>query len=180
MRDEFEYDDTYTNAKSITPYNNYSSVVGQSHNFHTAGDVDWVKFNATWGKTYTISTSGLGTENDTVLELYDSTGTGWLADNDDCTPGNLASCLNNWVAPSTGVFYIKVTQKEAEGGCADYEYNLRLSEGGFAGWPAQPTNLSATPVSHCKVDLAWTSNSFTEHGFEIERFGWKDRGRDTG
>jgi hypothetical protein len=35
--------------------------------------------------------------------------------------------------------------------------------------PAAPTNLTATPVSTSRIDLAWTDNSSNEAGFKIER-----------
>ena len=173
VRDEFENDDTYLNAKYIITSG--FAANGQTHNFHIAGDVDWIKFNATWGKLYDIEAIGQVSGNDTYLELYDSTGSLPLQSNDDCTLGHpdSGSCLMDWVATATGVFYVKVSNAQTQGGCYDYEYHLSVLEGGFASWPSQPTNLTATPISHCQVDLAWTSTSIFEQGFEIERFGWK-------
>ncbi len=168
--DTFEDDNTYTNAKSIIPAGAGSS--GQTHTFSHPGDVDWVKFSATWGKTYNITTTSLGSNSDTTLELYDLTGQGLLATTDNCNSGTSASCINNWVAPPGGTFYIKISNKNNGGGCTGYNYSLAVQETGAANWPAQPTNLSATTASHCQIDLSWISNSVNEQGFEIERWGW--------
>ena len=42
----------------------------QFHNFHHTGDVDWVRFYAVSNYAYDISTFPLGTNCDTVLDLY--------------------------------------------------------------------------------------------------------------
>jgi hypothetical protein len=165
--DDYDYDDNYFNARYIYPTGLAGG--GQTHTFHADGDVDWVKFQTTAGKTYTITTSSLGVNNDTVLELYDTNGLSLLATNDDCVTGNPASCINNWVAPTTGVYYVKVSNAQNKGGCSGYEYNLAVQAGGTANWPAQPTNLTATPVSYCQINLSWTDNSNDEEGFQIER-----------
>ncbi len=172
--DDYETDNAYSDAKFITPAG--SGASGQTHTFDHPGDIDWVKFNAAWGKIFSITTSNLGVSNDTVLELYDQTGSGLLATNDNCTSGSTASCINDWVAPPGGVFYIKINHKNGQGGCVGYNYDLAVKEGGVADWPAQPSNLTATPISHCQVNLSWISNSSTETGFEIQRYGWQDMG----
>ncbi len=90
--------------------------------------MDWVKFNATWRKTYTIDTSDLGVDNDTVLELYDSTGSGCWQRTTIASTAYRLPASSSWVATSTGVFYIKVSHEDSEGGCAGYEYNLVVRE----------------------------------------------------
>ena len=69
QKDEFENDDIYTQAKSIITAG--TGATGQTHSFHTAGDVDWVEFNATWGKLYDIQVTPQAGSNDTYLELYE-------------------------------------------------------------------------------------------------------------
>ena len=93
-----------------------------------------------------------------------------MTSNNDCTFGDPASgsCLNDWVAPAGGLYYLKVYNAQSQGGCYDYEYYLTVQEGGFASWPAQPTNLTATPISHCQVNLAWNSE-------QLPRTGLRDR-----
>lgn len=169
--DDFESDNTRSAAKSITPTG--SGSTGQYHNFDNAADVDWVKFNATKNKLYTISTSSLGVSNDTALELYDASGQYLGVSNDNCGAGVLFSCITDWPAPATGVFYLKVYNPNSEGGCTGYQYDLTVKEGGWADFPPQPTSLNASSVSHCQIDLAWNDNSSNEDGFEVQRLGWK-------
>ena len=120
-QDAYESDDTYTNAKTIT----VNGAV-QHHTFHENGDEDWAKFTVTAGSAYTITTSNLGTSNDTVLYLYDTDGTTMLTSNDDCSPGNPASCINNWTATSNGTYFIKVSNAPAQGDCTGYGYDLAI------------------------------------------------------
>jgi C1A family cysteine protease len=117
-QDAYESDDTYTNAKTITV-----NGATQHHIFHQNGDVDWVQFAVTAGSAYTITTSNLGTSNDTLLELYDTNGTTKLRD-DDCI--GLASCINNWAAPNNGTYFIRVRESSGEGDCTGYGYDLAV------------------------------------------------------
>ncbi|MFM8320859.1 MAG: pre-peptidase C-terminal domain-containing protein [Chloroflexota bacterium] len=174
--DPYEYDGDKNTAKPISPASSISPASGQGHSFHTAGDVDWVKFTAQAGKLYTISTGNLDAGSDTLLELYSATGSSPLASNNNCTSGVAASCINNWKTNTGGMFYIKVSNASGEGGCSEYGYTLNVVEGGYAGWPAQPLNLAAAVVSHCQANLSWTPADTMEQGFEVERYGWKDSG----
>jgi hypothetical protein len=118
-QDPYETDDDYTSAKTITVDGS-----AQHHTFHENGDQDWVKFSVIAGSTYTITTSNLGTNNDTVLELYDTNGTTMLTWNDDCPGSGLASCINNWPGPDSGTYFIKVRNYSGAGGCTGYGYDL--------------------------------------------------------
>ncbi len=97
----------------------------QDHNFHVAGDQDWVKFSASAGQVYTITTSSLGAANDTELKLYDKNGTTQLEYNDDCA--SLESCIKKWVAPSSGTYYVQVYGFAGKGGCPGYQYTLAVT-----------------------------------------------------
>ncbi len=121
-QDAYEADDTYTTAKTIIV-----NGAAQTHNFHVAGDVDWAKVAVSAGSAYTITTSNLGASSDTVLALYDANGTTKLEENDDCSPGNPASCINNYTATITGTYYISVSHSTAQGGCTGYGYNLAVT-----------------------------------------------------
>jgi len=121
-QDAYETDNTHSDAKPITV-----NGAAQTHNFHIAGDRDWAKFSATAGSAYTITTSNLGTSNDTVLYLYDTNGTTEITHNDNCPASGLASCINNWSAPITGTYYISVSHSTAQGGCTGYGYDLTVT-----------------------------------------------------
>jgi hypothetical protein len=116
--DAYEADDDASSAKWLTA----GSGV-QARNFHIAGDVDWAKLSVTAGTAYTITTTGLGVNNDTLLELYGTDGTSLLASNDNCGVGP-ASCINNWTATGSGTYFVRVRQAANQGGCAGYSYNL--------------------------------------------------------
>jgi C1A family cysteine protease/predicted secreted protein len=102
-QDAYEPDDTFNEASTITV-----NGAAQHHTFHEDDDVDWAKFSVTAGDVYTITTSNLGANNDTVLQLYDTDGTTELASNDNCPGSGLASCINNWTAPDSDTYFIKV------------------------------------------------------------------------
>jgi hypothetical protein len=136
-QDAYESDDDYTNAKTIT----VNGAV-QHHIFHESDDEDWVQFAVTAGEIYTMTTSNLGASNDTVLELYDTDGTTKLRDDDCVGP---ASCINNWTAPTSDTYFVKVRRhlngaggggvkiylpvimkSSSSGNCTDYEYDLDI------------------------------------------------------
>lgn len=73
----------------------------------TIADIDWYKFSATQGSTYTLTTNGGAEDTDTVLVLYDTNGTSYLDRNDDYQSGSLSSQIV-WTCPSSGTYYFKV------------------------------------------------------------------------
>jgi C1A family cysteine protease/predicted secreted protein len=140
-QDAYELDDTFDDARSITV-----NGAAQYHTFHEGGEEDWVQFAVTAGETYTMTTSNLGASNDTVLELYDTDGMTKLVENNDCPgSGGGASCINNWSAPDSDTYFIKVRRhlngagggsvkiylplimkSGSSGNCTDYEYDLAI------------------------------------------------------
>ena len=119
--DAYENDDTPGSAVAFTP-----DGMSQIHNVHTDGDADWVKFTAQAGVTYTLTTANFGGHADTVLMLYDTDGSTWLAENDDCPGRWPASCLD-WQAPNDGTYYVKVTHwDEYAYGCTT-KYGLSIT-----------------------------------------------------
>ena len=75
--DIFEPDNLVANASTLLP----GAV--QEHSFHVDGDVDWAKFAVVAGRRYTIYTSLLDFDVDTILELYATNGTTLIDENDD-------------------------------------------------------------------------------------------------
>jgi hypothetical protein len=120
QEDVYEPDDSYENAKSITV-----DGVTRTHNFFDDG-VDWTQFTAAAGKTYTIETSNLDVNSNTVLQLYGTDGKTLLDSNDDCPGGGVESCINDWAASGNGAYYVKVSNKS--GASANSGYDLAIDE----------------------------------------------------
>jgi hypothetical protein len=158
--DAFETDNTFTTAKSIAV-----NGTTQTHNFHLAGDEDWVKFTITTGKVYTITTSNLGASNDTYMYLYDTNGTTILAQDDDSGPGLGSQIV--WTAPSNGTYYVRVRHLINVGGCTGYNYDLAVTEGTIQ--LVAPTPLTAVPLSQSQIRLSWPDLNTIETGYKIER-----------
>ncbi len=76
------------------------------------GDIDWFKFQAVSGKSYSLTTQ-LDTLDDSVLYLFDRDGVSWLAYNDDVSygDGDLSSRIG-WTAPASGTYYLAVAAYE--------------------------------------------------------------------
>ena len=162
--DTYEPDNEYPAATYVIV-----NEVIHPHNFHAAGDEDWLQFAATAGTAYTMTTSNLGSSNNTILALYDTDGTTLLASNDDCD-FTLASCINNWTAPGSATYFLRVLNYREAGGCTEYGYDLAIMDARGGIEPlAAPSNLQATAVSRTQINLAWVDNSGNEGSFRIER-----------
>lgn len=116
--DSFEPDNTYALAKSIVP-----NRAVQTHNIHVAGDLDWTKFTATAGWRYTIATFHLGAGSDTVLDLYGTDGATLLSTNDNAS-GKASQIV--WTAPSSGVYYLRVRDKNAAAYGPETKFDLAV------------------------------------------------------
>jgi uncharacterized repeat protein (TIGR01451 family) len=101
--DDYEPDSLYTLAAKI-PTN--GDVFTRA--FNTVADKDWVKFKAQAGQAYTITTSRLDADVDTVLQLYDVDGKTLLYENDDYEAASEASRII-WTAPQDGTYFVRVT-----------------------------------------------------------------------
>jgi len=99
--DAYEPDDTCAQARTFTV-----NGPAQTHTLHTMSDTDWVKFTATVGTRYTIETSNLGAETDTMLYLYRSDCSTQIANDDDGGVDSASRIV--WDADASGTFYVKV------------------------------------------------------------------------
>jgi len=102
--DAFEPDGTPAQASTIAP------GVSQAHTFDVEGDVDWVRIVAVPGQTFTVATSNLGVDVDTVMTLYEEDAVTPLASNDDegSDPESLASAIT-YGSTTVGIYYLKVS-----------------------------------------------------------------------
>jgi hypothetical protein len=117
--DAYEEDDACIPSKTVI----YGGDT-QSHNFCDDA-TDWLKFNACAGRSYTIETSSLGLNTNTVLELYDTDCASLLTSDDDGGAG-LASKIAGWTAPADGTYHIKVLQFDGTFG-DDRDYDITLT-----------------------------------------------------
>ncbi len=122
IADEYEPDDTMAEAREIE--------VGdtQTHSIHVEGDHDWLSFQAAEGTTYVIETSNLGLEMDTIVFLYDQSGTE-VAEDDDSGEDPRASQIA-WTADQTATFYILIRDyKDNRAGLGmAYDISLRQTQ----------------------------------------------------
>jgi Zn-dependent metalloprotease len=140
--DSYEDDDSPAQASSITPNGGI-----QTHNFHDAGDVDWVQFSATAGLNYVIETLNLGSQSDTVLELYDTDATTLITTDDD-SGGGRASRIE-WAAPANGTYYLRVRHYISSVFGPDTNYDLKITTSGFApdSYEDDDTVAQANPIT---------------------------------
>jgi hypothetical protein len=117
--DVYETDNGYEDARTI--------VTGdtQTHNFHAAGDQDWLRFSARAGVVYTLATANTGGHADTMLSLYAANGSSLLAFNDD-DPDNWPASRLEWGADQGGTYYVKIEHWDpyAYGCTTDYEFSI--------------------------------------------------------
>jgi hypothetical protein len=123
--DPYEPDDSIDDAAAIG-----TDGLPQKHNLHYEGDHDYVSFQATVGKAYTIETQNLGADIDPIIYLYDSQGQE-LAHNDDGADEPLASRIV-WVAPSSGLYYVMVRDLGEDSAGFEARYSLTVLESAFA------------------------------------------------
>lgn len=116
-KDAYEDDDTSAAISLIT--------VNESQSRNNCDDQgDWLAFDAVSGTSYTITTSALGTNSDTTLELYDAPDAFFsVASNDNINGGTVASQIS-WTATASGRFYIYIGNKNFG---VNTEYTITLT-----------------------------------------------------
>lgn len=134
--DAFEDDGSQTHAKAISP-----NGAAQAHNFCPEADTDWLSFTASPG-SYLIETSDLGSEADTVLELYDASGT-LLASNDDYDSGLASRIAYNF--SSAQPYFVRVYSYNPKRYGTDANYSLRIT-GSSNPTPTATPSPSPTPT----------------------------------
>ncbi len=148
--DVYEPDNSISEASSLA-----ADGTLQTHDIHVAGDTDWIGFNATTGVAYTIETSNLGPDADTVIDLVDNFG-GVLATDDDGAVQAYASRLN-FVATYTGLYYVQVRHYNPAFFSADTFYDIGVTVSSNGSDAFEPDNsrseakliaLDGTPQTH--------------------------------
>jgi hypothetical protein len=114
--DRYEPDNTPAEAHRVSV-----PLLPEHHRYEFPTDQDWVVFQAQAGVTYLIQTLNLSSGGDTVLSLWNASGT-MLVKNDNYTPESRASRIF-WTAPATADFYVMVTSFSATTG---FGYDLEI------------------------------------------------------
>ena len=113
--DEYEPNDEPANAGLI------DLGVSQTHNFHHADDVDWVRFDITQAGRYTIRTRGVDSNRlDTYIELFDSN-LNMITEDDD---GGEYRDSRITLRLERGTYYLKVWCLDEE---PDQPYTILIS-----------------------------------------------------
>ncbi len=154
--DAFEMDDTPVDASTLN-----LGGTGQTHNICPAGDVDWAKFQATAGLTYTMETLNLGSKGDTKMCLYNADGTTRLICDDDNGAGYGSRIT--WVAPSTGNYMLRVQHYDAGMAGDDTQYDLRVFTG-ICQTDHYETDNSRSEASSITVDGSTRDHNFCPKG----------------
>jgi len=139
--DAYEPDDSVAQARWITV-----DAEPQPHNLHTAGDEDWVRFEAVSGTRYLLTTADLGSQCDTVLDLFEADGATQVAHNDDGGDGWASRIA--WQAPDSATYVARVTHRVPTlyGAYTDYHLGIATAEGPDAFEP-DDSYSEATPIT---------------------------------
>ena len=124
--DPYEPDNVFSEANVIVLYNDTPHQLNfHEHNFHVAGDQDWVKFYGLSGISYSVKVSNLGVKCDAVVELYDTDGVTMVAGPQDNGWAGVDERLD-WPCTKDGVYYAKVAQFDQSVFGDNTEYNLEV------------------------------------------------------
>jgi uncharacterized repeat protein (TIGR01451 family) len=141
--DSYEQDDLPAQAGDL------DAGSPQEHDFCDDA-IDWMRFTAQAGNTYTVTTSSWGQRADTSLALLAPDGSTVLAMNDDYEGTTDFSSRIVWQAPANGIYYIRVTERADLTGCAtDYRVWLERMETDIIYLPLvikSPAGLAVTEI----------------------------------
>jgi hypothetical protein len=98
----------------------------QAHNLHAAGDVDWMRIEASLGNTYVIETFDLGIDVDPILHLLDEEGNELATDNNGRDEEEVGADRLRWTARADGSLYVLVhdSRDDTEGPGTQYWVSL--------------------------------------------------------
>jgi len=120
VEDEYEPDDSPRLATLLKPGK------PQPHNLHVAGDVDWMRIEASLGNAYVIETFDLGVAVDPVLQLVDEEGNELAMDDNGRDEEEKGADRLRWTAREDGALYVLVHDAgdDAEGPGTQYWVSL--------------------------------------------------------
>ncbi|MCO5193103.1 MAG: peptidoglycan DD-metalloendopeptidase family protein [Anaerolineae bacterium] len=119
--DQSEPDDYVDFASRLTTSGITSSII-----FDIELDEDWFVFDAERQNSYLLETTNLSLGVDTILELYDFSGTSLLSYDDNSGDGLASQIL--WQAPRTGSYYVRVAQAPGSSFGCDASYEISITD----------------------------------------------------
>ncbi|MES0335678.1 MAG: carboxypeptidase regulatory-like domain-containing protein [Candidatus Magnetobacterium sp. LHC-1] len=142
-QDAYEPDDTYSQANAIA-----IDGKAQSHNFHKAGDADYVRFYALKGDTYEIKVANQGQNCRPVIYLYGSYGTNVVTYKESRKAGE--ELILSWKFTEEGVYYASISSAETGvfGSGTDYDLSVYRPTA-----PSLPVAINGT-ITNCTTNTA--------------------------
>ncbi len=160
LSDGYETDNNCAQAKTIVPDGTI-----QTHNFHVAGDEDWIKFTAQALKTYVIRVDNVGANVDALVMIYSQ-----CAQPPVFSDGNAfgPTVQIEWDAPATGVYYLQVMQNDPSifGAATNYDLSVAVDTTP----PAPPSSLRAAPDNQALI-VQWRKSAERDAGGYRIRWG---------
>jgi len=124
--DAYEEDNSFSYASGIL------NATVQHHNFHAAGDQDWVKFyafNENDEGRYMITATNVGSRCNVVIELYDTDGVTLIEEWDDPLKGTIDETIT-WKCNKNGIYYVKIRHFDPGVFGDGTEYDLKVTRVG--------------------------------------------------
>ncbi|MFC1495105.1 C13 family peptidase [Thermodesulfobacteriota bacterium] len=118
--DDYEGDGNHNQAAVII----ISDDEPQVHNFHSAGDEDWIKFYGIAGEIYKIKASNVSVFCDPIIELIGSDGITPLSDPINDTGEGEYETLE-WACEEEGIYYVRITNANSNFG-ENVRYDLKV------------------------------------------------------
>ena len=119
-----------------------SETAPASGTFDISADEDWYRVDMNAGRSYTLQTSALAANVDTILELYDTDGVTRLA-SDDNGGGGKASRID-WQSSHDGTYFVRVSMASGSVFGCSATYGLRVEAMKQTYLPADHQTLAAT------------------------------------
>jgi hypothetical protein len=127
--DAFENDDTPAKANALSLLDGHA----QTHNFHDAGDLDWLSFGAQQGISYEFEIYDQEALAAPCLAIFQADGTSLLQDY-----GPLAGSAQSitWVCPASGQYYLRLANQDPTqcGLGTGYTFRSRIASGSVLGY----------------------------------------------
>ncbi len=155
--DQYEGNDTLETAYSLDTVFPSGCTIDNG-TFWPAGDVDYYRFWAQGGATYTISSAQLSAGLDTVMTLYDPQGKE-IATNDDFSPGQRTSSLS--FTPANDAWHFLSLINEDPSNPAGKTYCVEIKEVAPTASPtpvATATFVQGGTHDACKSELSFPDN----------------------